>query len=194
MTQEEKARAYDEALEVMRQWIAPCHTKEQLDTLKKSVFPELNESEDERIRKKLVEYHSQQFEKNRDQEIGLFHKDALAWLKKQKEQIPYIDFVIKPHKGDDNNPYDMRVSEAQEYAIKRGFGIPFNDGEVYVDERHMTQTIGNIIRWADEHPKEQKQEWQKGHLTVEDIKTILDISFWNDDPEKILEEYNRLKK
>ena len=31
-------------------------------------------------------------------------------------------------------------------------------------------------------------------LTVEDIKTILDISFWNDDPEKILEEYNRLKK
>ena len=35
-------------------------------------------------------------------------------------------------------------------------------------------------------------EWQKSHLTVEDIKTILDISFWNDDPEKILEEYNRL--
>ena len=75
----------------------------------------------------------------------------------QKEQIPYIDFVIKPHKGDDNNPYDMRVSEAQEYAIKRGFGVPFNDGEVYVDERHMTQTIGNILRWADEHPKEQKE-------------------------------------
>ena len=74
----------------------------------------------------------------------------------QKEQIPYIDFVIKPHKGDDNNPYDMRVYEAQEYAIKRGFGIPFNDGEVYVDERHITQTIGNILRWADEHPKEPK--------------------------------------
>ena len=29
-------------------------------------------------------------------------------------------------------------------------------------------------------------------LTVEDIKTILDISFWNNDPQKILEEYNRL--
>ena len=29
-------------------------------------------------------------------------------------------------------------------------------------------------------------------LTVEDIKTILDISFWNDAPEKILQEYNRL--
>lgn len=75
---------------------------------------------------------------------------------KQKEQIPYTDFVIKPHKGDDNNPYDMSASEAQEYAIKRGFDVPFNDGEVYVDERHLTQTVGNILRWADEHPKEQK--------------------------------------
>ena len=78
------------------------------------------------------------------------------WQKEQKEQVPYIDFVIKPHKGDDTNPYDMRASEAQEYAVNRGFGIPFIDGEVYVDERHMIQTIGNIIRWADEHPKEQK--------------------------------------
>lgn len=29
-------------------------------------------------------------------------------------------------------------------------------------------------------------------LTVEGIKTILDLSFWNDDPEKILEEYQRI--
>lgn len=33
---------------------------------------------------------------------------------------------------------------------------------------------------------------EKSTITVEDIKTILDISFWNDDPQKILEEYNRL--
>ena len=72
---------------------------------------------------------------------------------KQKEQKPILP---KPHKGDDDNPYDMPVSMAQEYAIKRGFGIPFNDGEVFVDERYMTQTIGNILRWDDEHPKEQK--------------------------------------
>ena len=84
------------------------------------------------------------------------HCIGCSIYEKQKEQIPYTDFVIKPHKDDDNNPYNMQASEALEYAIKRGFGIPFNDGEVYVDVRHMTQTIGNIIRWADEHPKEQK--------------------------------------
>lgn len=33
---------------------------------------------------------------------------------------------------------------------------------------------------------------EKPTLTVEDIKTILDISFWNNDPQKILEEYNRI--
>lgn len=47
-----------------------------------------------------------------------------------------------------------------------------------------------------------REKYQEGYeqaekdiaLTVEDIKAILDISFWNDDPEKILQEYNRLKK
>lgn len=50
--------------------------------------------------------------------------------------------------------------------------------------------------------KERRDCYQQGYeqaekdlaLTVEDIKKILDISFWNDDPQKILEEYNRLKK
>lgn len=111
--------------------------------------------EDERIRKEIYNFFKNFKETGTWKSISDVNT-WLAYLEKQKEQIPYTDFVIKPHKGDDNNPYDMRVSEAQEYAIKRGFGVPFNDGEVYVDERHMTQTIGNILRWADEHPKEQK--------------------------------------
>lgn len=84
---------------------------------------------------------------------GLTLKDCLTWLSVQEEQKSVI---LKPHKGDDTNPYDMGASEAQDYAISRGFGIPLIDGEVYVDERHLMQTIGNILRWADEHPKEQK--------------------------------------
>ena len=90
MTREEKARAYDEALERARRikngednWRYSDLT--EIIPALEEVFPELTESEDERIRKKLVEYHSQQFEKNRDQEIGLFHKDALAYLEKQKD-------------------------------------------------------------------------------------------------------------
>lgn len=119
-----------------------------------ALFPELRESEDERIRKELWEYfHNLQLSSDCDFSPSFTIDDILAYLEKQKEQKLV---VMKPHKGDDGNPYDMGVSEAQDYAINRGFGIPFNDGEVYVDERHLTQTIGNILRWADEHPKEQK--------------------------------------
>jgi hypothetical protein len=141
----------EEAIKELRGFIGQL--TEGCQEVIKVLVPELRESEDERIRRAIVETIKQcpyDFlnPKNRDK--------MLAYLEKQKEQIPYTDFVIKPHKGDDNNPYDMGFSEAQEYATKRGFGVPFIDGEVYVDERHIIQTVGNIIRWADEHPKEQK--------------------------------------
>ena len=50
------------------------------------------------------------------------------------------------------------------------------------------ETYEGLLSFIDSLPEE------KPTLTVEDIKTILDLSFWNDDPKKILEEYNRLKK
>lgn len=59
----------------------------------------------------------------------------------------------QPHEGDPDNPYDMSFEDAQQYASRRGIDIPINDGDVFADERHITQTIGNILRWADEHPK-----------------------------------------
>ncbi len=156
MSTEEKAKAYDEALKWMRELYPGLHgaTKEDAE----HYFPQLRESEDERIRKFLIDYFGIIKSTLSDGGIwkGFQIDEILAFLEKQKEQIPYTDFVIKPHKGDENNPYDMGVSEAQEYLIKRGFGVPFIDEEVYVDERHIIQTIGNIIRWADEHPKEQK--------------------------------------
>lgn len=59
----------------------------------------------------------------------------------------------QPHEGNPDNPYDMSFEDAQQYASGRGIDIPINDGDVFADERHITQTIGNILRWADEHPK-----------------------------------------
>ena len=138
-------------------------------------FPELKDSEDERIRKSLIDFFGEQ--RDMSDVNGVYAYEVVAWLEKQKEQKPAI---IKPHKGDDGNPYDMGVSEAQEYAIKRGFGIPFNDGEVFVDERYITQTIGNILRWADEHPKEQKPaEWSEENERKMDMVTDALHSYWS---------------
>lgn len=151
-------KAYKEALEQAKKELAVCDNMDcDAARLIFRLFPQLRENEDERIRKELIailkkSYNVGGFTLNNKKDLD----EYLAYLEKRKEQIPYTDFVIKSHKGDDTNPYDMSASEAHEYVIKRGFGIPFIDGEVYVDERHITQTIGNILRWADEHPKEQK--------------------------------------
>ena len=55
MAIEEKARAYDEALEKVRQLCAYPTTKPFISDLK-DLFPELAESADERIRKALIRY------------------------------------------------------------------------------------------------------------------------------------------
>ena len=85
-TIEQKAAAYDEAIEVMRQWAAPCHTKEQLETMKKSVFPELAESEDEKIRKEcisIIRAWEQLCLKEGDAcEVA---PECIVWLEKQKD-------------------------------------------------------------------------------------------------------------
>ena len=56
----------------------------------KGIFPELKESEDERIRKALKEYFINSFQNNGVAAIlGVHIKDILAWLEKQGEQKPF---------------------------------------------------------------------------------------------------------
>jgi len=55
--------------------------------------------------------------------------------------------------------YNMSFEEAQEYASKRGIDIPWNDGDIFIDEREMIRTVGNIIRWADDTMLEKVEEW-----------------------------------
>ncbi len=96
MTQEEKAKAYDEALKWMRELYPrfPGAFKEEIE----HYFPELceSESEDERIRTSLYTFFQGMLEGNEDcYKVGGFVKfegidvkSILAWLEKQKEQKP----------------------------------------------------------------------------------------------------------
>jgi len=74
----------------------------------------------------------------------------ISWLKTQDDQNPAD---IKPHCPNGSIPYDRGFEEAQEYLSERGFDIPWNDCDVFVDTRYVTQTIANVLTWADEHPK-----------------------------------------
>ena len=43
--------------------------------------------------------------------------------------------------------YHMSFKDAQDYISKCGFDIPWNDGDVFVDEREITRTVGNVLKW-----------------------------------------------
>lgn len=85
MTQEEKAKAYDEAILRAKSKIKndKNHVLYEDDVIE--IFPELKESEDEKIKKDLIQWIDE-FPDTIWR--GHYKKDILAWLKRQGEQKP----------------------------------------------------------------------------------------------------------
>lgn len=92
MTKEEKAKAYDKAIEkimyVMQHGVSPVLNKEDLQ----DIFPELKESKDERIRNQIINF----IEEYGNPIHCEWQKDWIAWLKKQ---------APKPKWSDDDEQY-----------------------------------------------------------------------------------------
>ena len=95
MTQEQKAKAYDEALERAKSVIEQNPLMEYLKKGIEYIFPELKESEDERIRKSLLKYlHTLPNHYSHD---GVCAPEWIDWLEKQGE---HANFRNKIHIGD----------------------------------------------------------------------------------------------
>lgn len=54
--------------------------------------------------------------------------------------------------------YGMTFEEAQAYIEKRGLDYAWNDDDVFIDDRFLTQSVGNVLRWADDHPSKETNE------------------------------------
>ena len=73
-----------------------------------------------------------------------------------REQIERASVSMK-----ESQNYHMSFEDAQDYISKCGFDIPWNDGDVFVDERDIIRTVGNVLKWrinsvwhsTDELPK-----------------------------------------
>lgn len=103
MTQEEKAKAYDKALEkakYLHEAAANGNYEIEVKTFE-CLFPELKESEDERIRKELIEH----IKANCETGFLLFQKfspdDVIAWLEKQGKQKDINPTLLEKEKMDD---------------------------------------------------------------------------------------------
>ena len=77
---EEKAKAYDEAIKRAKAMIKVADNQDEYIGFTNTIFPELKESEDDRIRKTLIEYFNA-YPKDYYGELKKSH--ILAWLEKQ---------------------------------------------------------------------------------------------------------------
>lgn len=93
LTIEEKAKRYDEAIEIARK----IKNGEPINVpngtvIPDVIFPELKENRDERIRKGLLDYFKEIIEPDGDDSeayyAGMKIKDIIAWLERQGEQKP----------------------------------------------------------------------------------------------------------
>ena len=126
MNTEQKAKAYDEALEKMKSWARGEHPECFTEAQKTAefIFPELKESEDEKVEKAIfgMVYDS-------DNELwssyDVSKSDVLAWLEKQGEQEkPQV------YKTDDGEV--ITYSESEGYKViepkfKVGDWVVFNN-------------------------------------------------------------------
>lgn len=100
MTQEEKARRYDEALEIARDYYKANIKLDEVEEnlVLEDIFPELQESEDERVKNELINAIRGLWENDAlPMPLSVERKDKwIAWLEKQAERKTpqwMIDFL-----------------------------------------------------------------------------------------------------
>lgn len=88
LTIEEKAKAYDEALEKAKQIIVEYDYDEH-DNVFMEIFPELKKSEDEEVRKWLIAQLELKSDVDNPRDFELMILKSIAWLEKQCKPNPY---------------------------------------------------------------------------------------------------------
>ena len=117
MTQEQKAKAHDESLERAKEYLNSPRTCFDIEQLY-NIFPELKESEDERIRGAIMHFisHTPTVPK------GIINKEQmLAWLEKQgKRDARYenLEELLEADTIYQMAMNDAMVNEAKEKAVK----------------------------------------------------------------------------
>ena len=86
MTQEEKAKAYDKAIRIAEALYKASESMSACNVIIETIFPELKESEGEKIREKLINtFNFYDPAMNSPYLLGINRNDIVAWLEKQGE-------------------------------------------------------------------------------------------------------------
>ena len=171
---EEKAKAYDEAIKRAREYDFSLTGVCAGDVIE-DIFPELKESEDEKIRGKLVEY----FLHYPDHEITYYDLKAdsvIAWLEKQGEEtIPLKEIILNVWelgnywkeltKGVCNTEYGRQL----DYIVKH-----WKEGEHYIKS---FEKKGEQKRTDKVEPKFHEGDWVVQGYNILKIKCVGDTHY-----------------
>ena len=107
---EQKAKAYDKAKSIMKKYIESGNAGVIAENTIKKAFPELAESEDERIRKDLIIYLRSVLSNKKYGDK--FIEDWIAWLEKLPiEKLPFEMKTPEESLGIDSDTYSKIVDE-----------------------------------------------------------------------------------
>lgn len=135
LTIEQKAQRYDEGIEKLRDFYRDYDTVSRLIDVKEelaNLFPELKESEDERIKKEMLTFFKGFYDNQMVKAVDV--EPWIAWLEKQGEQNP------TEWKGEDYGIYKSIIDDAVDRDLA------------------LTATQKEWIRNLKPQPK---QEWSK---------------------------------
>lgn len=114
-----------------------------------NAFPEIQESEDERIRKRIIHaLHGDVLELS---EIN----EALAWLEKQKN-TPDKEYVFRPLAGD-------TIEKAAEKAVELDGNVvlAFNGAYIPVCNRTKNEIVAEYSNWVKKQGEQNPVEWNE---------------------------------
>lgn len=181
MTQKEKAQAYDEALKVAQCWLnAPQAIEDFGYTVEdaiQNIFPQLRESEDERIRKYLIE------ELKAAKSVGELkfvipqptREECIAYLEKQKEQKPILE-VFGFKVGD---TVRLKDGDGRKHIIKSFEEVEGLHGPNFYYVEFEDNSARSGIYTGEEYPK--------GYYTqMEKFKDEQKPAEWSEEDERIL--------
>lgn len=144
MTKEEKAKAYDKAIETAKDKYAKFKGMLPGNVLE-DVFPELKDNEDEKTRKEIIAFLLQSFGREKDNYENDKYSRWFAWLEKQKS----VDL-------DDINVRKMvdNYSFTDEYDEKGNCkGRPINC-EIEAYKKGIKDILKivkqNVVKWSEE--------------------------------------------
>jgi len=169
---EEKAKAYDEALEKAKALYKTAEPMSGCNVILETLFPELKESEDEKMRKTLIAYLKKFSETDSLEPAEINLKKYIAWLEKQGEQKSVV-IIPKFRVGD-----EIKTTNEEPLTITKIDEKGYWSNDLFIcgfDEEYVWDLVEQKL--ADRvEPKFHEGDWAVSNLDKK-IRQISEVHF-----------------